>query len=524
MALFDLSQSGGGWLGPQIGQGDYQDPGIIEKLKSYWDAAGKMPGVIQDPSSGVIAPGQMNAPLTPFDQAKPIDFASMMSPQGMLGSPGQQPMPPQASPASAPQSQPQAQVGAPPSMGNYGGTQYPIFGQPDSGVLPPNAQPAGPAQPAQAPQQQQQAPQQAGIGSMLGGIGGNLNAGFQGMARAKSPMEALGNLFGGLTTGQRMDPTGIAQQNQANTANALFQSLVRDGRYSPQQAQAIAISAATNPDVAKAILPQALGPKEAPKTAEWMDSNGIKRTTYYDPKSANWVDMQTGQPVQQAASPQANPSTSPYTTSAPPAGVDPAKWRQDEAARIADAQKELRTKAEGSLDFLPDAVRVMNNIKGGKYNQAIGPIVGSPSYNEYVRGIGGALDPTGTARANLGSYNELNADIKRLATKNLKSQFGGRITNVEIGQNNQTFGGTQAADPQTAHNIISERVRASYETLQRAVDAKVMDPKSIPQDVVQRGVEMGALNPQSFGMQAQPKQNNGGWVPVGNGVRIREKP
>ncbi len=494
MALFDMQQSGGGWLGPQLGQGGgYQDPSIFERLKKIYQDSLTTPGTPLEPS-GVAAADPL--PQFPINGAAPIAMSGMMSPQGTYGYGNQSQQPP-----SPPQG---ATASLPPPMSLAPPLNAPAPPQ-DNSALPPNAAPTQ--------YQPQQTPQQSGIGSVLGGIGSNLNAGFQGMARAKSPMEALGNLFGGLTTGQRMDPIGVAQQNQANTANALYQSLARDGRYSPAQAQAIAISAATNPDVAKAILPQALGPKEAPKTTTWQDSNGISRTAYYDPKSANWVDMQTGQPVQQAPGPQNNPSTTPYTTSAPPPGVDPAKWRTDEAARIADAQKELRTKAEGSLDFLPDAVRVMGNIQNGKYNQAIGPIVGSPTYNEYVRGIGGALDPTGTARTNLGSYNELNADIKRLATKNLKSQFGGRITNVEIGQNNQTFGGTQAADPQTAHNIIGERVRAAYETLQRAVDAKVMDPRSVPPEVVQQGIQMGALKPESFGMQPQ-QQPAGGAAPT----------
>lgn len=402
-----------------------------------------------------------------------------------------------------------AQRSLPSNYGNYGGVPYPIFGQPqDQQEIPPQAQPAQ-YQPQQAQDQAPQQPQQPSFG-----LGDRLSAGLTGFANSSAPLPALSNLISGLATGQRSDPTGIALNNQQNTARALYEGLKSSGTYTPQQAAAIAIAASTNPALAQSILPQALGPKQAPTTVKYMDPSGIERTAYYDAPTKQYKDIVTDKPVASQQQPQ-TPSSSPYTTSAPPPGVDPAKWRQDEAARIADAQKELRTKIEGSVDFLPDALRTMDKIKSGKYDNVIGPINGNPTYNEYGRGYLGGLDPTGSARENLGNYNELNADMKRLSTKNLKATFGGRVTNVEVGLNSQSFGGAQSSDPKTAYNILGERARAAFENIQRGVDAKVIDPRSLPSDVVQKGVEMGFLNPQSFGLpptQARPAQQTGGNV------------
>jgi hypothetical protein len=79
-----------------------------------------------------------------------------------------------------------------------------------------------------------------------------------------------GALLGGLTgliTGQRNDAYGVSQQNQQLTTRALYDGLVAN-HMDPKQAAGIAMAAAANPEIAKAILPQALGPKDPPKTIE----------------------------------------------------------------------------------------------------------------------------------------------------------------------------------------------------------------------------------------------------------------
>lgn len=133
-----------------------------------------------------------------------------------------------------------------PVIGGAGNYPVPTFGQPQQSALPPTAQPAQ-YQPQQVPQAPPQQPQQQPaslFGGTGGGIGDNLSAGFQGFANAKSPMQALGNLIGGLTTGARTDPAGMQQQQMMATYQALRQKGLPD---------ADARAAALNPEILKTI-------------------------------------------------------------------------------------------------------------------------------------------------------------------------------------------------------------------------------------------------------------------------------
>ena len=138
--------------------------------------------------------------------------------------------------------------------------QNPI-GQPLS-LAPPNlgARPS-PALP------QPQAPPQAMPSPATPDFGDRFGASIQSLFNSPSLISGIGNAMQSLQTGQRTDPTAQAQANQTQTAKAIFDGLVSGG-HSPQQAYGIALAAAGNPEIAKAILPQALGPKEPPKTME----------------------------------------------------------------------------------------------------------------------------------------------------------------------------------------------------------------------------------------------------------------
>jgi hypothetical protein len=142
------------------------------------------------------------------------------------------------------------------------------------------AAPAAPVQqapmpaPQQAPQPQP-APQAAPAlfgSSGTPDMGDRLGAGFQGFTHAGSPMEALGNLFGGLTTGQRTDPQGMQQQALQATYQALRQSGVPDGT---------ARAAALNPEVLKTVA------------GAYFDTKPVLQKTGTDPLSGqdsfSWV-------------------------------------------------------------------------------------------------------------------------------------------------------------------------------------------------------------------------------------------
>ncbi len=76
------------------------------------------------------------------------------------------------------------------------------------------------------------------------GVGDRLMAGFQGFANSQSPMQALGNLVGGLASGQRSDPQGMALAQMQATYQALRAKGVPD---------ADARAAALNPEVLKTV-------------------------------------------------------------------------------------------------------------------------------------------------------------------------------------------------------------------------------------------------------------------------------
>ncbi len=121
-------------------------------------------------------------------------------------------------------------------------------GQTQAAPLPP-AQTIAPAPQPMDAMAQGQMPPPMGVSQMpqqSPGFGDRLGAAFQGFANAGSPMQAIGNLVGGLATGQRSDPMGMALQSQGAT----MQALVRSG-----VPPAIAQAAALNPEILKTIAP-----------------------------------------------------------------------------------------------------------------------------------------------------------------------------------------------------------------------------------------------------------------------------
>lgn len=88
------------------------------------------------------------------------------------------------------------------------------------------------------------------------GIGDRLMAGMQGFANSGGLLPALANGIGGLATGKRMDPTGVAEQQTKQVQNQTLQALLQKG-IDPQTAQA----AIGNPEMLKALITQAYGPQ-----------------------------------------------------------------------------------------------------------------------------------------------------------------------------------------------------------------------------------------------------------------------
>ena len=162
-------------------------------------------------------------------------------------------------------------LAAMPQGGQAAWPNTPGMKQPEPAVMPANAQPTqGVGNPLQIapqaaamPQQQPESPNHFMTG--LQGFLGNLHNG---------PIGAIAGGLGGLVTGQRTDPGGIAQQQ----ANMTAQALMKGGLD-----QATAMAVARNPDLLKAVLPEVLG--FGGKTEDIKEYNLAKK----DPEFAKYM-------------------------------------------------------------------------------------------------------------------------------------------------------------------------------------------------------------------------------------------
>lgn len=333
----------------------------------------------------------------------------------------------------------------------------PTQGGPVPGVnFPPQQQQQQPMQ----PQPQFQPPQQQG-----GGFGQHLNAGFGSFAGAPTLGGALLGGLAGLITGQRNDPYGIGQQNQQITAKAIYDGLIANGM-DQRQAMGIAMAAATNPEVAKAILPQALGPKEPPKTME-----EVYARQEYD-------RMRRGGGVAQAG-------TSQQASGAPSSYQD---WlRQKHAAEAqGKAQGEVAATLPASLQRGQDALTQIDEaLKHPGFDRIFGLVGAFPNM------------PGSNAAGAQARLNQIKGQAFLDAFNMLKG--GGAITEVEGAKATAAKARLEAAQsPQEARIALQDFAAAVRTGMQKLRETAGQAPMS-------------------------PPVNNGGWSNVAPGVRIRER-
>jgi hypothetical protein len=279
MALLNFGRSGGGLfegLFPETGGG----PGGYERLPPQLEAQ-----LAQEAREAAAAQfrarnGQSRGTADMSLFTDPANPAMPMTQQIMPTMPfnGQQPMPqmPQQAPAlGGPINVPSLKVaGVDDATLPLGAT--PTQGGPVPGV---NFQ--------QQPQPPQPSPFPAGGDRLMAGLGGLFNS--------PTLVGGIGNMISGFATGERSDPRGVAQRNQTQTAKAIYDGLIANGT-APQQAYGIAVAAAGNPEIAKAILPQALGPKEPPKTMEELFARQAYDAQRKGGQQSGTVAAQPGQP------------------------------------------------------------------------------------------------------------------------------------------------------------------------------------------------------------------------------------
>lgn len=151
-----------------------------------------------------------------------------------------------------------------------------------------------PSQNAQIPSVPQQPPpvMQAQPAVQSLGFGDRLGAGLQSFANSGGPLPAIANGISSLISGQRTDPTGVAQQQMQKAENLTAMALRQRNIDEPTIQAAI-----NNPEMLKTLLTQVYGPQTVQSLGNGYvaDKNG-KITRAYEPEQKdNFVVVQTGE-------------------------------------------------------------------------------------------------------------------------------------------------------------------------------------------------------------------------------------
>lgn len=189
------------------------------------------------------------------------------------------------------------------------------------------------------------------------------------------------------------------------------------------------------------------------------------------------------------------PAASPTAIPPAPAGVNVPEYRKEVAKKAADDDQLLRTKAQGAIEFLDLSPNVKKIYQESP--DVFGPWKGTDNYNAYVRAPAAATVSDEAAK-NMEKFNQVKGATKQLSTLGLKAAFGGRITNMEMQQHNDMFGGLTSASMDSAVQSLERMEQQHFNTLQHAVDRGLIDPSKVPRDTVERGVVSGALDARRF--------------------------
>lgn len=154
--------------------------------------------------------------------------------------------------------------------------QMPANAMPVQGPIPPQMAPMF----AQAPQQQPQMPQMPEPGIM-----DRLGAALGSFANSTAPLPAIANLIGGLVTGQRQDPMGMAQSQLDNARRAAVQYVAGASDISPE----MKIAMIQNPNLAVKYL------ADRSKTPEYKFEKAGQYYGRFNPQSGRF-DVQGAAP------------------------------------------------------------------------------------------------------------------------------------------------------------------------------------------------------------------------------------
>jgi hypothetical protein len=345
-----------------------------------------------------------------------------------------------------------------------------------------------------------------------------------------------GGLVGGIADAVNLgDSRG--ERAQAQQRNATMEYLVRKGGLSEDDARALMLG---DPSVRQAAVAQMFTTKPpVMHDFEVLDqSTGEKIKVPHQYVNGRWVRAGGGGTAPQASPPDnssAGGPISPIMAPPVPPGVNPGKFREEAAKQSAKDLSTIQEKGLGSIDFLKRSERAKEQITTAG-DDLFGPLQGTEAWNTFVRAPASALPNIlggGTATENSRRYTDLNAMYKDLSSSFLKARFGSaNLSDADRRAAEEMTGGLRSADAKSAKQVLDNLDRESFDNIQKAVQARTLDPRAIPPEIIQRGIEAGILDPALFGVQPsapQPKAatpanpGSGGWVDAGGGVKIRAK-
>jgi hypothetical protein len=345
-----------------------------------------------------------------------------------------------------------------------------------------------------------------------------------------------GGLVGGIADAVNLgDSRG--ERAQAQQRNHTIDLLVRQGKLDPETAQALA---GADPNLRNQYYASAFTTKPpVMHDFEVLDSStGEKIKVPHQYVNGGWVRAGAGGTAPQASAPDnssAGGPVSPIMAPPVPPGVNPGKFREEAAKQSAKDLSTIQEKGLGSIDFLKRSARAKEQITSAG-DDLFGPLQGTEAWNTFVRAPASALPNIlggGTATENSRRYTDLNAMYKDLSSSFLKARFGSaNLSDADRRAAEEMVGGLRSADAKSAKQVLDNLDRESFDNIQKAVQARTLDPRAIPQEIIKRGVEAGVLDPALFGVQPsapQPKAatpaepSSGGWVDAGGGVKIRAK-
>jgi hypothetical protein len=370
-----------------------------------------------------------------------------------------------------------------------------------SGSRAPQAPPGAPME-----MQPPQAPQGGGfMGGLSNGLANNSN-----MLMAMGAALMSGGGFGGALQGA-MAGGQIDKKNRAS--NSTMRALVAKG-LPPELAEA----AASNPELAKALIPQLFGgragvtindrlvdpitgkliadysdtSKKAPSTTQIENPDGTKTTFEWSPQG--WKPIGPAAAPAMAGAPAGAVSPAPIPP-APP-GVNVPAYRKEMAESTVKDLGAVRDKAKGAVEFLQRAERAKASNTGAG-DDLFGPLQGTGVWNDFVRTPMAAV--TGDmfdANKNTQKFSELKSQYKDLSSSLLKARFGSaQLSNADLAAADALVGGLSSADSASANKILDNLAEEARDRVRDAVRAGVMTEQEAAQYLQARPAAPQAAKP-----------------------------